>query len=158
MKVTVFLNESQGSYSGFNKKTAELVEGFEFDNGREPVSAMFGRVASDEAIAYALDDIYMFLNVGGDIVSHNEWSKAYREQGHRSLSKGDVVFIDGYGWFAVGPVVGQEDMKSFAGFEEIAGGAHWVAKALERAEASGEAAEHRERKASHVAWLAMHNN
>ena len=131
MKVTVHLNEARGSFSdGFDKATAELVEGFEFDNGRAPVSG--GGQATDDAITHALDEIYVLLNVGGDIYPHSEWSAAYRETKHRSLSKGDVVIIDGYGYFAVGPVVGQEARQSFAGFSEIDGGAHWVAKGLDR--------------------------
>lgn len=131
MKVTVYLNEARGSFShGFDKATAELVEGFGFDNGRAPVSG--GGAATDEDISRQLDEIYVLLNVGGDIYPHSEWSAEYRATKHRSLSKGDVVVIDGYGFFAVGPVVGQEGEASFAGFTEIAGGAYWVAKGLER--------------------------
>jgi len=141
MKVTVLLNAARYSMmDGYDRQTAELLDGFNFENGREAVPG--GGVATQRDIDAALNEIYELLNVGGDLVPHRSWSRAYREQGHRSLSVGDVVVIDGYGFFAVASM----------GFEEVDGGSVRLAQA--RAEASGAVADDRKRKAEYVEWLA----
>jgi hypothetical protein len=123
----------RGSMSdGFNKKTAEL-EAFSFEVDREIKAVWrFGRVASDESIGQVLDEVYTLLNIGGDLTPHTTWSQAYRDAENRSLSKGDVILIEGAGYFTVGATVGQDDMPFIWGYQELAGGEYWVTKGLER--------------------------
>lgn len=135
MKVTVYLNEAQGSsFDGFTKGTAMLVEGFTFDLDR---TVPWGTsAASREALLYALEDVFTQFNVYGDLYPHTNVSAAYRAQGRRSLSVGDLVEVDGWGVFTPGTnkVVGQDaaDGDFVAGWTEVTGGPTWIEKGLAR--------------------------
>jgi hypothetical protein len=128
-KVTVYLNEAAVSFFGFKpfkpeKAALRKAISFELDRDIRFASA-HGKKATNEDIARVLDIVYIQLNVGGDIYPHTTWSQSYRDLGNRSLSLGDVVHLDGGGFFVV----------SRFGFKEImagVGGAHRVRKAQER--------------------------
>jgi hypothetical protein len=106
MKVTIHLNEAHSSFSGFTPSKAELVNAGTYDlpaNTYIPafagmITVMEPEVARSEQEAYALDilnDVFEQLNVGGEIVPAEEYTLDYRAAGHRSLSVGDLVTIDG---------------------------------------------------------------
>lgn len=135
MKVTVYLNEARGaSFDGFTKSTALLVEGFTFDLDRTIVPG--GTAATRESLQFALEDVYTQLNACGDIYPHTEASRAYRAQGRRSLSVGDLVEVDGAGVFTPGTnkVVGQDaaDGDYVPGWTEVMGGPTWIEQGLAR--------------------------
>ena len=134
MKVTVYLNEARGaSFDGFTKSTAMLVEGFSFDLDRTIPSG--SSPAAREALQFALEDVYTQLNACGDIYPHTEASRAYRAQGRRSLSVGDLVEIDGMVFTpGTNKVVGQdvEHGDYVFGWTEVAGGTTWIDRGLER--------------------------
>lgn len=135
MKVTIYLNEARGSMrDGFTKSTATLVEGFSFELDRTIVPG--GGFATAESLLYALETVFEGLNIGGDLIPHTDWSRAYRAQGRRSLSVGDLVVLDGGGVFTPGSnkVVGQDEADGnyvFA-WTEVAGGQTWVDRGLAR--------------------------
>ena len=133
--ITIYLNEARGaSYDGFAKKTALLVEGFTFTIERDIVPG--GGKACDESIWKILEDVFTMLNVGGDLYPHNDWSRAYRATDRRSLSIGDVVHVDGAGYFTPTRMAAHTqdvaDYGSIQGWPEIMGGAHWVQSGLHR--------------------------
>ena len=117
MKITVYLNESDDSFRGFDFKTARLRQAIEFDldavlpDGM-PADPPFtvesfnaAQAAKDKAIYAVLDGIFTQLNVGGDIYPAEDYTVEYRAAGNRSLSVGDVVALDGvpyavgrFGW------------------------------------------------------------
>lgn len=135
MKITVYLNEARGaSFDGFTKATAMLVEGFSFDLDRSVPSG--GSPAAREALQYALEDVYTQLNACGDIYPHTDVSRAYRAQGRRSLSVGDLVEVDGFGVFTPGTnkVIGQDavDGDYVPGWTEVMGGPTWIDNGLSR--------------------------
>lgn len=135
MKVTVYLNEVHGaSLDGFTKSTALLVEGFSFVLDRTITPG--GTAATREDVQFALEDVYTQLNACGDIYPHTEASRAYRAQGRRSLSVGDLVEVEGVGVFTPGTnkVVGQDsaDGEFAPGWTEVMGGPTWIENGLER--------------------------
>lgn len=135
MRVTVYLNEARGaSFDGFTKSTALLVEGFTFDLDRTVPGG--GTPAAREALQFALEDVYTQLNACGDIYPHTEASRAYRAQGRRSLSVGDLVEVDGFGVFTPGTdkVVGQDvaDGDYVPGWTGVMGGQTWIEQGLAR--------------------------
>ena len=82
--VALYLNESRDSILGFNSAAAELRLAACF-----PIPAPTDRAAA----MTALEDIYVQLNVGGDLVEALDYTVDYRAAGNRSLSVGDVVVI-----------------------------------------------------------------
>ena len=116
MKITVYLNESDDSFRGFDFKTARLRQAIEFDLDAVLPDGMpakpftiesyeAAKAAKDKAIHAVLDGIFTQLNVGGEIYPAEDYTIEYRADGNRSLSVGDVVALDGvpyavgrFGW------------------------------------------------------------
>lgn len=83
MRTTVYLNTSRDASFGFVNKfsPARLRVGmrFNYDTG-------IGGASAANA-----EEIYTQLNVGGDLVPFEAYGMAWRAQGNRSLSVGDVI-------------------------------------------------------------------
>lgn len=80
----VYLNESRDSYLGFDPMTAQL---------RLVARFLIPAPESAAALTAALEDIYVQLNVGGELVAAADYTLEYRAAGHRSVSVGDVLVI-----------------------------------------------------------------
>jgi len=82
--VAVYLNDARDSFLGFDPAQAQLrlVARFTIPAPRDARAAMG-----------ALEDVYVQLNVGGELVEPCAYTVDYRAAGHRSLSVGDVVVI-----------------------------------------------------------------
>jgi len=80
----IYLNDSRDSYLGFDRTTARL---------RLAARFLIPAPESAAAVAAALEDIFVQLNVGGDLVPAADYTLEYRAAGHRSVSVGDVLVI-----------------------------------------------------------------
>jgi hypothetical protein len=121
-RVTVYLN-ARGSFSGFNPEKAALRKAITFEMDRDiRFASKNGTKAAKEDVARVLDIVYVQLDVGGDIYPHTTWSQSYRDNGNRPLNGGDVIHLEGAGFFAV----------RWFGFKEVTSGADRVRKAEER--------------------------
>jgi hypothetical protein len=82
MKYSIYLNESRDSFFGFDPDNAEL---------------RFANSVDLEGVVHEnLENIFDQLNIGGDLIPHSDLSRRYREDGNRSLSKGDVISVSSY--------------------------------------------------------------
>ena len=105
MRLTIHLNEAHGSYfDGFTPSKAELADAGTYDlpDFHYVPDRVIPGMTDDEALEnqelYArdiLNAVYEQLNVGGDLVPAQPYTEAYRAAGHRSLSVGDLVTLDG---------------------------------------------------------------
>lgn len=124
-KVTVYLNEAAVSFfdfKPFNPEKAALRKAISFELDRDiRFASKNGTKATKEDITRALDIVYVQLDVGGDIYPHTTWSQSYRDNGNRPLNGGDVIHLEGAGFFAV----------RWFGFKEVTSGADRVRKAEE---------------------------
>lgn len=104
LKITVHLNEARGcSFDGFTPSQAELIEAGTYTLPATQYIAHrhIPGMTDEEAkanqelyVADVLNFVYEQLNVGGSLIPAEEFTTAYREAGHRSLSVGDLVTIE----------------------------------------------------------------
>ncbi len=104
MKVTIHLNNDRNSFRGFTPSTALLTDAgtYELPNFHYVPDRYIPGMTDDEALENQelyvrdiLNAVFEQLNVGGDVVPAQPYTEAYRAAGHRSLSVGDLVTLDG---------------------------------------------------------------
>lgn len=95
MKVHVFLNEGPDHFFGYNSLTADLKLALvdEADPDNAPVTV--------EDDVWILDTYFEWLNADPELVVAAE---IWRREGHRSLSVGDVIVLDGERAYACAPL------------------------------------------------------
>lgn len=104
MKVTIHLNDDRDSFRGFIPSKALLTDAgtYELPNFHYVPDRYIPGMTDDEALENQelyvrdiLNAVFEQLNVGGDVVPAQPYTEAYRAAGHRSLSVGDLVTLDG---------------------------------------------------------------
>lgn len=83
--VTVYLNEGEGIFFDYEADQARLRKAAEFQIENWCIGA-------DPTLV--LNRIYEQLNIGGDMITAEPWTKKYRRDQNRSLSVSDVVVLD----------------------------------------------------------------
>lgn len=104
MKVTIHLNDADGAYiDGFTPSKAVLADAGTYELPATqyiPDAHLPGHTHQEGLdnqelyIRDVLNHVYDQLNVGGDLIPAEEFTTAYRDAGHRSLSVGDLVTIE----------------------------------------------------------------
>lgn len=103
MQVKVYLNEARGSMAfGFDPEGAQLRLATEFEIGPDAPQANLAakqELAGEKPVSFGiLGYVFEQLNIGGDLVPATDWTEAYRADGNRSLSVGDVITVGETAW------------------------------------------------------------